>query len=143
RCGALVRADDSRYKLDPYLDEASLDLDRDLLAHAAGRDRVEALLHGQSYAGIIDTLYATENRVASDFSGRNRDLWNEFLKMPFYIQARQAAVALVASPAATVCDLACGPGFGLLELAEAVGEQGTVVGVEVSPDFVSDSIERT
>ena len=142
RFGALLHDESGRYRLNPYFSDDALDLDRDLLAAAAGRDRVEALLHGQSYAGIVDALYASDNRVASDFSGRNRDLWNEFLQLPFYIQARQAAVGLVASPGATVCDLACGPGFGLLELAEKVGEEGAVVGVEVSPDFVSDSIER-
>jgi ubiquinone/menaquinone biosynthesis C-methylase UbiE len=42
-----------------------------------------------------------------------------------------------------VLDLACGPGFGLLELAEEVGEDGTVVGVEISRDFVAEALKRT
>jgi ubiquinone/menaquinone biosynthesis C-methylase UbiE len=52
-------------------------------------------------------------------------------------------VQAVTKPGSNVLDLACGPGFGLLELAEAVGEDGTVVGVEISRDFVSEALKRT
>jgi ubiquinone/menaquinone biosynthesis C-methylase UbiE len=50
---------------------------------------------------------------------------------------------IVDKPGSNVLDLACGPGFGLLELAEAVGEEGNVVGVEISRDFVCEALKRT
>jgi demethylmenaquinone methyltransferase/2-methoxy-6-polyprenyl-1,4-benzoquinol methylase len=45
-------------------------------------------------------------------------------------------------PGQTVVDVACGTGLSFAPLLEAVGEQGRVVGVEVSPDMMALARER-
>lgn len=134
--------DPVRYTRNPDLTAAAFDFDYDLIAQAIGADKVENMIHGQSYAGIIDTLYEEENRVAADFSSDNTNLWNEFLQMPFYQYGRQRAVQAIAGPGRRLLDLASGPGFGLLELADAVGSAGLVVGGEISRNFVAEAVER-
>lgn len=117
--------------------------DTGLIAAAIGSDMVEGLLHGDNYAGIVDVLYQEDNPVAAAFDSENADLWDEFLQTPYYQYSRQWAVERIARPGAEVLDLACGPGFGLCELADAVGPEGRVVGVEISPSFVETARQRT
>jgi len=144
---ALVRygsleTDGSRYwRSDRATDDAPA-FDRDLMAKAIGKDELEALLHGDSYAGIVDTLVAEENKIGSAFVRANQQLWDEFLQTPFYSYFRDRAVEAVAAPGGAVLDLAAGPGFGLADLAGAVDEQGLVVGIDISRDFVAEAVER-
>jgi SAM-dependent methyltransferase len=116
--------------------------DRDLIAQAAGTEQVEQLLHGDSYAGIVDTLRSEHNKIGSAFVASNQALWDEFLQTPFYSYFRDLAVEAIAAPGAAVLDLAAGPGFGLADLDRVVGADGIVVGIDVSRDFVAEAVQR-
>ena len=145
RTGAVRRTDgaEPRYERNDAVTSEDVEIDTDLVARAIGVDQVAPLLHGQNYGGIVDTLHQPTNPIGADFSAANIPVWDEFLQQPFYAFVRRHAVHSVAKPGSNVLDLACGPGFGLLELAEAVGEDGTVVGVEISRDFVCEALKRT
>jgi arsenite methyltransferase len=45
--------------------------------------------------------------------------------------------ALAARPGERILDVGCGPGFYVAELLEAVGPQGSVVGVDVSAPMLA------
>ncbi len=122
--------------------EGADDFDADLIRQATGEESLSSLLHGDSYAGITDMLYSDSNALGSAFVGANQSLWDEFLQTPFYGYFRARAVDAIAQPGARVIDLAAGPGFGLRELAERVGPDGGVVGVEISRDFVAEAVKR-
>lgn len=145
RFGALTVTSSSplRYVTTPGFTDTPIEFDHELLAKAIGSDKVESLIHGQSYAGIIDTLYEKENRVAADFVSSNMKLWNEFLQTPFYRYCRDWAIHAITKPGACVLDLAAGPGFGLIDLGIGVGHTGTVVGFERSRDFVAEALKNT
>lgn len=145
RFGALTFSD-AKYVVRPEFDEdEALDVDPELIAKAVGKDSVEALVHGASYAGIVDALTKEkpETSVAATFESANKELWEEFLNVPFYRYGRVRAVAAIAKEGAVLLDLASGPGFGLVELAEQVGEDGGVTGAEFSGHFVSEAAQRT
>ncbi|HLI69159.1 MAG TPA: methyltransferase domain-containing protein [Ktedonobacteraceae bacterium] len=131
-----------RYQCTPGFLETPIVFDHELIARAIGKDKVEGLIHSQSYAGIIDTLYEKENRVASDFVASNMKLWNEFLQQPFYQYCRNQAIDFIAAPAGRVLDLAAGPGFGVMDIGQIVGEAGLVIGLERSHDFVCEALQR-
>jgi SAM-dependent methyltransferase len=135
-------ANGDRYAPVRDFDSRMTPLDTELITHAVGRDSLDRLIHSDNYAGILDTLGEPQNKVAANFTAGNMDLWAEFLNQPFYKFARQNAVEAVAQPGKRVVDLACGPGFGLLELQQQVGERGHVLGVEQSADFVASVAER-
>lgn len=118
-------------------------LDVGLLQEAIGSDAVEKLIHGDSYAGIIDSFYKELNPVAVDFVEENIELWNEFLNTPFYRYSRDRAVDAVSQPGGKVLDLACGPGFSLLRHRKKVGPEGLVIGLERSRDFIVEAMKRT
>jgi ubiquinone/menaquinone biosynthesis C-methylase UbiE len=122
--------------------EGAEDFDPELIREATGKDTLDSLLHGESYAGIVDVLYSDSNAVGSAFVGANQALWDEFLQTPFYSYFRARAVDAITDRGASVLDLAAGPGFGLQELAERVGPDGRVVGVEISHDFVAEGVKR-
>ena len=145
RFGAITVAEGPpvRYLSIPGFSEKPIEFDRALLAKAVGSDKVESLIHGQSYAGIIDTLYEKENRVAADFVSSNMKLWNEFLQTPFYRYCRDRALHSIARPSGKVLDLGAGPGFGLIDLGCVVGAEGLVVGLEKSRDFVCEALTNT
>jgi acetylornithine deacetylase/succinyl-diaminopimelate desuccinylase-like protein/SAM-dependent methyltransferase len=142
RLGA-VRLDDQRYTAVPKFSEAGLGLDPTLIAEAIGVEQLESLLHGKNYSGIIDTLFTEKNAIAADFSAGNLPIWDEFLQQPFYRYGRECAADAVATPGGRVLDLACGPGYGLRELGERVGENGLVLGADVSRAFVAEAVTRT
>jgi SAM-dependent methyltransferase len=119
------------------------DLDRSLIAAAIGADKVEQLIHGDNYAGVVDTLFEDVPSVAADFTDGNEKLWDEFLQAPYYRYSRLRAVDAIAATGHSVADLACGPGFGVLELLEAVGAAGHVVGAEISTSFLRAAAHRT
>lgn len=117
-------------------------IDEDLVARATGAESLTGLLHGNSYPGIIDSLFENENKVASAFVGKNLPVWDEFLTTPFYRYNRVQAATRICAPGNRVADIACGPGFGLRECATLVGGNGSVHGIEISHDFAAAAIER-
>lgn len=144
RFGAVAMGDDPpRYTLTPDFAFDSTEPDYVLLRSAIGEEQVESLVHATSYADIIDALYDDRHPVDAGFGEANKDLWEEFLQTPFYRYWRETAVAAIATPGAHILDLACGPGFGLQELAANVGDNGLVVGVELSRMFVCEAVQRT
>jgi SAM-dependent methyltransferase len=56
---------------------------------------------------------------------------------------RAAMAALPLAPGARVLDVGCGCGQTLLELADVVGPQGRVVGVDISPPMLARARELT
>jgi arsenite methyltransferase len=56
---------------------------------------------------------------------------------------RLAHEALGAQPGERILDAGCGPGFYVAELLDAVGPEGSVVGVDVSPAMLAISARRT
>ena len=132
----------SRYKKKQDFTEGNLQLNREDIAVAIGNEQAEKLIHADSYRGIVDTFSQEENPVAADFINKNIALWDEFLQQPFYTFGRRLAAEKISKINGTVLDLACGPGFGLLELGELVGPQGQVVGVDFSNDFAQIALER-
>lgn len=57
------------------------------------------------------------------------------------IRAR-ALAQLAAQPGETIADVACGTGATLVQLGEAVGERGTVIGLELSTDMANLASQR-
>ncbi|MEM7176494.1 MAG: methyltransferase domain-containing protein [Pseudomonadota bacterium] len=55
---------------------------------------------------------------------------------------QHAMAALAARPGERIIDLGCGGGATSLEIAEAVGAQGAVFGVDISPDLVEIARSR-
>lgn len=45
-------------------------------------------------------------------------------------------------PGMTVCDMGCGNGFYALQMAKIVGEEGTVLGVDIQPEMLKFLAER-
>ena len=45
-------------------------------------------------------------------------------------------------PGMTVCDMGCGNGFYALQMAKMVGEEGTVLGVDIQPEMLKFLTER-
>ncbi|HRX82139.1 MAG TPA: methyltransferase domain-containing protein [Pirellulaceae bacterium] len=45
-------------------------------------------------------------------------------------------------PGMTVCDMGCGNGFYALQMAKMVGEEGTVLGVDIQPEMLKLMSER-
>lgn len=145
--GAVRRIDDdgqARYAAVPG-GPAPKPFDDRLIALATGRNSFEELKHSENYAGILKALTAEANPVSATFDAENLSLWEEVLQAPFYRYSRVRAVREIGGTGPHLLDLACGPGFGLLELAERApqGPDATVLGVEISPDFVASAAERT
>lgn len=117
-------------------------LDIGLIRLATGHDSFQELRHSENYAGIIDALTVTANPVATTFDGDHLAVWEEVLQAPFYRYSRVQAVREIGTTGPHLLDLACGPGFGLAELAASAPADGTVFGVEISPDFVASATQR-
>lgn len=141
RYGAL-ETDGSRYWASGTARRDADDFDRELIRRATGSDDFGSMLHGGSYARLVDSLFSDQNDVGSAFVRENMAIWDEFLQTPFYAYFRARAVQAVSAPGAAVLDLACGPGYGLAEVAAEVGDEGRVVGVDVSRDFVEEAVRR-
>lgn len=120
-------------------------LDESLIFVATGKQTFEELQHSESYSGILNALTTEGNPVSATFDAMHLSLWEEVLQAPFYRYSRVQAVRQIAQAGTRLLDLACGPGFGLRELAETVrDEQGSVqiLGVEISRDFIHAAIDR-
>lgn len=120
------------------------EFDDKLIYRATGKRSVAELRHSENYAGIINALRVSDNPVSATFDGQHLGLWEEVLQAPFYRYSRVHAVRDITASGLRMLDLACGPGFGLAELAESVGpdERAIIVGVEISPDFVASASTR-
>lgn len=141
RFGAVARDDAGRYMAVPGF--AAEEVNRELVAVAISARAVDDLMHSETFRGVLDALQQEQNVAAAAFDASHMNVWVEFLSQPFYEYFRHSAVAAVTAPGAHVLDLGCGPGFGLVELAEAVGPEGSVLGIEVSEDFVMEARRRT
>jgi arsenite methyltransferase len=76
------------------------------------------------------------------------ETWGEQLEVVYRtrdILRRRRLVheALGAQPGERILDAGCGPGFYVAELLEAVGPEGSVVGVDVSPAMLAIAARRT
>ncbi|GAA4548959.1 class I SAM-dependent methyltransferase [Amycolatopsis samaneae] len=116
--------------------------DERLLKLATGHSSFEELRHSENYVGIIDTLKVEGIPIAATFDAAHLTVWNEVLQAPFYRYSRIQAVREIGGAGPHLLDLACGPGFGLGELAEGAPAEATVLGVEISDDFVVAATER-
>lgn len=66
--------------------------------------------------------------------------WYEALADPFEAAARSAGLELLdAGPGDRVLDVGCGPGTALVDLARAVGPNGTAVGLDLSPGMCREA----
>lgn len=139
--GAVERADGDRYTAVPGGPQPA-PLDERLLWQATGKRSFEELRHSENYVGILKALTTEETPISATFDAANMTLWEEVLQAPFYRYSRVQAVREIAGTGPHLLDLACGPGFGLLELAESAPEATDLLGVEISRDFVVSAIER-
>ena len=143
--GALTRTAGSpaRYTVVPG-GPTDRELDERLIFTATGKRTFEQLQHSENYSGILNALTTEANPVSASFDATNLALWEEVLQAPFYRYSRVQAVREIVGAGSKLLDLACGPGFGLRELAESAtdGKQAQVLGVEISRDFVKAAIER-
>ncbi|GAA2711033.1 class I SAM-dependent methyltransferase [Micromonospora olivasterospora] len=121
------------------------DFDDDLVRLATGRGSLTELRHSQSYAGILDALTVEGDPIAADFTAGAPPEIEEIFTIPFYRWCRLQAVheALAAGP--RVLDLACGPGYGLLEIADRLpaDPRAAVFGVELTPHYAEAAMRRT
>jgi SAM-dependent methyltransferase len=119
-------------------------LDEKLIEIATGKRSVAELRHAENYLGIIDALSVSGNPVSASFDQQHLGIWEEVLQAPFYRYSRVQAVREITSQGNRMLDLACGPGFGLAEIADSVapGRDRTILGVEISPDFVASASSR-
>lgn len=77
------------------------------------------------------------------FYGRHADLYDSIATLPGVRRWRTAAVdALDLAPGDTVVEFGCGSGANLLHLHEAVGPEGTVVGVDFTGPLLAVAEER-
>ena len=66
--------------------------------------------------------------------------WYEALANPFEATARSAGLELLdAGPGDRVLDVGCGPGTALVDLARAVGSDGTAAGLDLSPGMCQEA----
>lgn len=141
RSGALEQVDDKYTVTAQAFADATFD--HELLGQAIGHDKIEELIHSDSYSGLVDVLGNDSNFVATPFTSDHLDLWYEFLETPFYRYFRRSAVAATSYEGGRSVDLACGLGHGLLEHAEIIGTDGAVIGVERSHHFAKECLDRT
>jgi SAM-dependent methyltransferase len=142
--GALERlgGDEVRYQAREAVPDPGLD--EHLIEVATGKRSVQELRHAENYVGIINALSTAGNPVSASFDGQHLGIWDEVLQAPFYRYSRVQAVREITGNGNRMADFACGPGFGLAEIADGVpaGRGRTILGVEISPDFVAAASAR-
>lgn len=142
--GALERVSGEPTRYQAVRDPATPQIDERLIEIATGKRSLEELRHSENYAGIINALSVSGNPVSASFDGEHLGIWEEVLQAPFYRYSRVQAVQEITSYGRRMVDFACGPGFGLAEIAASVapGQGRTILGVEISPDFVASASQR-
>ncbi|MFC3454789.1 class I SAM-dependent methyltransferase [Amycolatopsis speibonae] len=146
RCGAVRRVGDRPARFAAVTDYVPpRSIDDELIRLATGKSSYRELGYSGSFGRVVASLTRVEAQALSGFDASNADLWDQGMQLPYYRYARLRAVRTLVSAGADLLDLASGTGLGLLELARHAvgGRQGRFVGVEVSPDFVRVSAERT
>lgn len=145
--GALTQEGNGRaatYLVNP--DHAESAFDRDLMARAVGAEQADALLHAKSYGTLVKVARNGNNVVQAEFSAANKKVWDEFLTLPFYEYFRKAAVEVITQTCregGLLLDAACGLGYGIQELNQALTVGAQIVGADISHDFVELAIGRT
>ncbi len=98
--------------------------------HAHGHDHHAA--HGDGTKGMHHRFDDAE-KWAKRFDAPERDAWQK---------PREVVTAATIAPGATVADIGAGTGYFLPYLAEAVGEGGRVLALDVEPNLVAHMEER-
>ena len=146
-CGAVVAEQNdgtTQYRANPDFDNR--EPERDLIAVAVGETQADSLLHATSYGNLVKVARDGNNIVQSDFIAANVKIWDEFLTLPFYEYFRKSSVSALAdacTESGVVLDAACGLGYGLMELREQVPASASIMGVDISHDFVTMALDRT
>jgi ubiquinone/menaquinone biosynthesis C-methylase UbiE len=78
----------------------------------------------------------------AEFYGRWAALYDRIATAPGVARWRRAAADHVATPGATVVEMGCGTGANLPYLAERVGPDGTVVGIDITGPLLDRARER-
>lgn len=73
---------------------------------------------------------------------RNARFYDPLLERPMRRTRERAIAALALRPGETVLDFGCGTGLSFPLLQEAVGLQGHIIGVELSPDMLARAREK-
>lgn len=114
--------------------EVARPVNLELLKRVIGAERAEGVVYAQQIPEAID--YLRGNRDGNQFDAGQLSRWRSLLEFPYWEFGRRACARVISRPGGSVADLACGLGHGVRELAELVGPSGTVLGVELSADFV-------
>ncbi|HEX6501116.1 MAG TPA: methyltransferase domain-containing protein [Micromonosporaceae bacterium] len=110
-------------------------LDVQLLQNAIGQERAETVVYAQQVPEALGYLRGA--REGNEFGSGQLARWQSLLEFPYWEFGRRACAEAIATPGGSVVDLACGLGHGVRELSALVGPDGTVLGAELSPDFVA------
>ena len=87
---------------------------------------------------------AAASDAVATFYGRYAALYDAIATLPGVGRWRAAAAdALSLSPGDTVVEMGCGSGANLPHLAERVGPEGRVVGVDLTPELLGLARDRT
>jgi SAM-dependent methyltransferase len=87
---------------------------------------------------------SADGEAVADFYGRYADLYDAIATLPGVTAWREAAAdALELAPGDTVVEMGCGSGANLPHLAERVGPDGHVLGVDLTPELLELARERT
>lgn len=118
--------------------------DDELILLATGRRSAEELAHSKSYSGILTALTVEGNPIAANFTTSSPATIEEIFVLPYYRYCRLRAAREVTAAGSRILDLACGPGYGLRELAEQTPDDpGTVLfGIELTEHYVAAAVER-
>jgi SAM-dependent methyltransferase len=144
RCGAVGRSQEQppRFAATPgYAPPSHIDIE--LIRLATGKRSYEELGYSDSFGRVVASLTCEEKPALAGFDASNIALWDQGMQLPYYRYSRIQAVDTLVSSGSNLLDLASGSGLGLLELAQRTGTGSTLVGVEISPDFVGVSAQRT
>jgi SAM-dependent methyltransferase len=107
----------------------ALELDEELIGWAFG-----PLL--DSYLQMYRTDIVFDPNFALAFDEGMDEIWDGLLNAPINLMPRDLAVEWISGPGAQVLDLGFGTPQTLSQLAERVGENGRVCGLDVSAHFV-------
>ena len=85
----------------------------------------------------------TRSRAAARRAYDRASRWHRFVEEPFERRARAVGLGLLrVRPGERVLELGCGSGGALVALARAVGQEGRVVGLDLSPGMIGQAAAR-
>ncbi|WP_242910562.1 class I SAM-dependent methyltransferase [Actinomadura terrae] len=106
-----------------------------------GEGHAELIRNGNKAMLGDDLSFLRTPDAAIKFNGEYETAWRTNLQNPLYDFGRMLAVREMTARGNRFLDLACGPGFGAVRLAEFSESACTVLGVDKSTDFLE--IART